>query len=201
MSIFGPSHKETWTSLSEQLDAEFVQGGIWNSHKVVAHEKEWTITLDTFAAHAGKVTIPFTRLRAPFVSKDNFRFKMENRNFFSAIPDFFGRKNANTGFPDFDKNFVIATADEYKLQKLFANKTIRDLFTGQEDMEFQIKDDEGWLVSPKFPSDVDEVYFQMTGIVKDVERLKRAFKLVAAVLNQLVEINSAYDRDPNITLK
>ena len=201
MSIFGPSHKETWTKLSEEAKAEFVNGNIWNSHKVVKQEKAWTITLDTFAAHAGKATIPFTRFRAPFVSKDNFRFKIENRNFFSAIPDFFGRKNPNTGFPDFEKHFVISTKDEYKLQKLLANKTIRELLMGQEDMEFEIKDDEGWLVSPKFPSDVDEVYFQIAGVVKDVERLKLVFTLIAEVLNQLVEINSAYDRNPNITLK
>src|SRR5687767_14510955 len=135
MSIFGPSHKETWTKLSEETKAQFVNGNIWNSHKVVLQEKEWTLTLDTFAAHAGKVTVPFTRLRAPFVSKDNFRFKIKNRNFFSAIPDFFGRKNANTGFPDFDKHFVISTTDEYKLQKFFANKTLRELIVGQKEVE------------------------------------------------------------------
>jgi hypothetical protein len=201
MSIFGPSHKETWTSLSEQLDAEFIKGGIWNSHKVVAHEKDWTLTLDTFAVHTGKVTIPFTRMRTPFMAKDGFRFKIERRNYFSGILDFFGRKSAGTGFPDFDKHFVISTTDANKLKKLFANETIRELILAQKEIHLEIKDDEGGWPNMKFPTDVDELYFQASGIIKDAERLKPVFRLFAEVLNQLVEISSAYDRNPNITLK
>jgi hypothetical protein len=201
MSIFGPSQKETWTNLSEQLDAEFVKGGIWNSHKVVAHEKDWTLTLDTFAVHAGKVTVPFTRMRAPFMVKDGFRFKIERRNYFSSVADFFGRKSLSTGHPEFDKHFVITSTDEYKLKKLFANETIRELILAQKEIHLEIKDDEGGWSNAKFPSDVDELYFQASEIVKDVERLKPIFRLFTVVLNQLVEISSAYDKNPNITLK
>ena len=201
MSIFGPSQKETWTNLSHQLDAEFVKGGMWNTHKVVAHEKVWTITLDTFAVHTGKATIPFTRFRAPFISRDNFRFKIERRNFFSPVADFFGRKSMSTGNPDFDKDFVIKSSDEYKLKKLFASDTLRALITAQKEVCLEIKDDEGGWPNKKFPSDVDEVYFQMTGVVKDIEKLKSAFKLVAETLNQLAEIGTAHEREANVELK
>jgi len=189
-----------WTKLSDQLDAQFVKGGIWKADKVVMHEKAWTLTLDTFAVHTGKVTIPFTRLRAPFVSKDNFRFEIERRNFFSPIADMFGRKSMSTGNPDFDKHFVIKGTDEYKLKKLFAHEAIRELIMGQKEVHLEIKDNEGWT-GTKFPSDVDELYFQASGIIKDVERLKGVFKLFAETLNQLVTISSAYDRNPNVTLK
>lgn len=200
MSLFGPSKTETWTKLSDQLNAEFIKGKIWNTHKVVKLEKEWAITLDTFAVHTGKATIPFTRLRAPFVSKDNFRFKIERRNFFSGIADFLGRKSLSTGYPEFDKYFVIKGKDEYKLKKLFANEVIRELIMSQKEVHLEIKDDESWF-GTKFPSDVDELYFQASGIIKDVERLKLVFKLFAETLNQLVTISSAYDRNPNVTLK
>lgn len=201
MSIFGPSQKETWTKLSEEIRAEFVKGGVFETHKVVAHEKVWTITLDTFAVHTGKATIPFTRFRAPFVSKDNFRFKIERRNFFSPVADFFGRKSVSTGHSDFDKHVVISSKDDYKVKKFFASKTIRELIMSQKEIHLEIKDDDGGWPSKKFPSDVDEVYVQMTGVVKDTERLKKAFQLVKEALNQLVEISSAYERDPNVTLK
>jgi hypothetical protein len=201
MSLFGPSQKETWTKLSEEVKAEFINGGMWKAHKVVVHEKEWTITLDTFAVHTGKATIPFTRMRAPFMTKDGFRFKIEKRNFFSPVADFFGRKSLSTGYPEFDQHFVITGTDEYKLKKLFAHETIRKLIEMQKEIHLEIKDDEGWLVTPKFPTDVDELYFQTSGIVKDSERLKLAFLLMKEVLNQLVTIGSAYDRDPNVTLK
>src|SRR5687768_5377687 len=133
MSLFGPSQKETWTKLSEEVKAVFINGGIWKGHKIIAHEKNWTITLDTFAVHTGKATVPFTRMRAPFMSKDNFRFKIERRNFFSPIADFFGRKSLSTGHPEFDKHFVITSTDEYKLKKVFGNDAIRELILGQKE--------------------------------------------------------------------
>ena len=201
MSLFGPSQKEKWTALSNDVKAEFINGGIWNSHKIVVHEKNWTLTLDTFAVHTGKATIPFTRMRAPLVSKDSFRFKIERRNFFSPVADFFGRKSLSTGNPDFDKDFVIKSSDEYKLKKLFANEAIRELIMGQKEIHFELKDDEGGWPNQKFPSDVDELYFQTSGIVKDVERLKLVFRLMRETLNQLVTIGSAYDRNPNVTVK
>jgi hypothetical protein len=160
----------------------------------------WTITLDSFAVHTGKATIPFTRFRAPFVSKDNFRFKLQRRIFFSAIPDFFGRKSVRTGYPDFDKHFIVSTADEYKLKKLFASETIRELVAEQKEIQFEIKDDEGWFTT-KFPADVDELYLQLPGVVKDVLQLKKVFELFTITLNQLTEISSAYERNPNVTLK
>lgn len=200
MSLFGPSQKETWTQLAGQINAEFVDGGVWKAHKVVLHEKIWTVTLDTFAVHTGKATIPFTRFRAPFMSKDNFRFKLECRNFFSAIPDFFGRKSLSTGFSEFDKPYIISGKDDYKLQKLFANKSIRELVQGQKDIHFEIKDDEGWLAT-KFPQDVDELYIQLPGIIKKIERLQQGFRLMAETLSQLVEIGSAYEREVDLRLK
>ena len=69
-----------------------------------------------------------------------------------------------------------------------------------KDIHLEIKDDEGWLAT-KFPTDVDELYLQLPGVVKDVERLKAAIELFRAVLNQLVEIGSAFERDPNVVLK
>ena len=200
MSLFGPSQKEIWTKLSSEINAKFVDGGVWKQDRIVVQEKVWTITLDTFAAHTGKATIPFTRFRAPFMSKDNFRFEITRRNFFSPVADFFGRKSLSTGHPDFDKQFVIASADEYKMRKLMANETIRELIAGQKDVHFEIKDDEGWLAT-QFPQDADELYFQMSGVVKDATVLKKGFQLMAETLNQLVEISSAYEREVNIVLK
>lgn len=200
MSLFGPSQKETWTQFSQEVKAEFIKGGVFGTHKVVAQEKIWTITLDTFAVHTGKATIPFTRLRAPFMTKDSFRFKIERRNFFSPVADFFGRKSLSTGYPDFDKEFVIKSSDEYKMKKFFSSEPIRMLLLEQKDFEFEIKDDEGWP-GTKFPSDVDELYLQATGIVKDVERLKKFLLIFTASMNQLVEIGSAYEREVNVVLK
>jgi hypothetical protein len=47
---------------------------------------------------------------------------------------------------------------------------------------------------------VDELHFQVVGVIKDVERLKARFDLFATVLDQLCRIGSAYKQEPGITL-
>lgn len=200
MSIFGPSQKETWTKVSEDLDATFVKGGFWQANKVVVQEKKWTITLDTFAVHTQHAHIPFTRMRTPFVSRDGFRFKVSRRGFFSPLAILFGKKTVSAGIPEFDKKFVIQSNDEYKLRKLFAHQAIRELVEGQKQIHLEIKDDEGWT-GPKFPSDVDLLYFHASGIIKDNDRLKSMFRLFAEILNELVDVGSAHERAPDVTLK
>ena len=63
----------------------------------------------------------------------------------------------------------------------------------------EVKDSEGWF-GPKFPEDVDELHFQVVGVIKDVERLKALFDLFAVILDQLCQIGSAYKQEPGVSL-
>jgi hypothetical protein len=51
-----------------------------------------------------------------------------------------------------------------------------------------------------FPPDVDEMYFQVTGVIKDVERLKQLFYLFAETLDELCRMGSAYETNPGVSL-
>jgi hypothetical protein len=46
---------------------------------------------------------------------------------------------------------------------------------------------------------VDELHFQVVGVINDVKRLKALF-VFATVLDQLCRIGSAYKQEPGITL-
>ena len=72
--LFGPSKAEIWRQLCAATGADYVPGGFWKGDKVQAAHGEWTITLDTYAVSTGKVVVHFTRLRAPYVNPDRFRF-------------------------------------------------------------------------------------------------------------------------------
>ena len=62
--IFGPSKKEIWEKLSEDIKAQYVEGGFWKGDKVVAKVGEWTVTLDTYTVSNGKSSTTFTRMDA-----------------------------------------------------------------------------------------------------------------------------------------
>ena len=53
---------------------------------------------------------------------------------------------------------------------------------------------------PSFPEVVDELYFEVFGVIRDVERLKSIYELFAETLNQLCHIGSAYEDDPKLVL-
>jgi len=69
---------------------------------------------------------------------------------------------------------------------------VRRLIENQQTIRLTVKDDEGWF-GTRFPEGVDELYFCVLGIIKDIERLKSLFDLFAEVLDHLCRIGSAYE--------
>lgn len=194
-SLFGPSQDEIWAKLSEELRGEFTKVGFWGGGKVEVTVGEWVLTLDTYTVSTGKSSVTYTRMRAPYVNADGFRFKVYREGLFSRVGKFFGMQDVLVGFPEFDREFVIQGNDEHKLRLLFAHPRIRELIRAQPHIAFEVRDDEGWF-GPKFPQDVDELVFTVAGVIKDVERLKLLFSLFAHTLNHLCAIGSAYEDDP-----
>lgn len=197
--LFGPNQDEIWKQLCNEIGASFVEGGIWKGNKVQAQVKEWVITLDTYTVHANNAHITYTRIRAPYVNKDGFRFTIYRKSIVSALGKFFGMQDVEVGYPEFDDAFIIKGSDESKLRSLLSNAKIRELIQNQPEMYLQVKDDEGWFKT-KFPEGVDELYFQVRGVIQDVQRLKALYELFAEMLNHLCHTGSAYEDDPKVVL-
>jgi len=200
MGWFGPSKDEVWRQLSQEIGAEFVEGGFWTStgSKVQAHVGPWIVTLDIGRSDEdGKSTV--TRLRAPYVNPEGFRFTIYRKGFLSDLGKLLGMQDIEVGDPEFDEAFIVKGNDEPKVRALFAKPQIRQMIKAQPEFRLDVKDSEGWF-GPKFPDDVDELHFQVVGEIKDLERLKALFDLFAAVLDELCRIGSAYKREPGITL-
>jgi len=197
--MFGPSQREIWRKLSEEMNGRFLQGGFAKGDKVQVSHGEWTLTLDKFAVHTGKVTIIYTRMRAPYVNPDGFRFRVYRKGFFSDLGKLLGMQDVEVGQPAFDEAFIIKGNDESKLRQLFGNPKIRELIDAQKEIDFSVKDDEGWF-GPTFPDGVDELSFMVAGLIKDIDRLKLLYELFAETLDELCRIGSAYRSDPNLQI-
>jgi hypothetical protein len=196
---FGPSKHEIWQQLSRDVGGTYVDGGYWGRDKVIAQHGEWTVTLDTYAVSTGKTVVHFTRMRAPYVNQDGFRFTIYRSGWFSELGKLLGMQDVEVGHPEFDEALVIKGNDEKKLRALFANPKIRELIQAQPTIHLAVKDDEGWF-GTEFPQGVDELCFHVGGIIKDAERLKSLFALFAETLDHLCRIGSAYEDDPKVVL-
>lgn len=198
-NLFGPSRDEIWRQFAAVIGGNVSAGSFWNSSgsKVAATHGQWTVTLDTFAVSTGKSAATFTRMRAPYVNPDGFQFTIYRRGIFSDIGKWMGMQDVAVGDPQFDEDFIIKGNDEAKLRRLFADARLRELISAQPDIRFCVKDDEQrFWGGQNFPPDVDELYFQVGGIIKDVDRLKQLFDLFAETLDELCRMGSAYEKIP-----
>jgi hypothetical protein len=194
--LFGPSRPEIWRQLAAEIGAEFVEDRFLKTGKVVATQGEWTVTLDRHVVSTGKVTVVYTRMRAPYVNPDGFRFTIYRRGFFSDIAKAFGMQDVVVGHEAFDRDFIIKGTDEAKLRQLFMNDRIRELIAAQPEIKFEVRGAErGWF-GPKYPEDVDELSFLVVGVIKDVDRLKALYELFTETLEELTRMGSAYEGTP-----
>lgn len=204
ISAFGPSKDEIWTQIAADIGGEFIKGGFWGTDVLTYKHGDWQILLDTYTVTipAGQVTTPttYTRMRAPFINKDGLYFEISREGFFSSIGKLFGMGDIEIGDSSFDKQFVIKGNSPEKIKLLLADARIRKLCEQQPNIHFRIKDDEGWF-GADFPEGVDELHFECSGVIKKAELLKSLFALFALTLERLVQIDSAYEDDPQVTLK
>jgi hypothetical protein len=195
--MFGPSKVEIWRQLSSELGARYVEGGFGKGDKVQVTHGEWTVTLDTYVVSTGKTTVVFTRMRAPYVNPSGFRFTVYRKSIFSGLGKMLGMQDIEIHDDLFDQDFIIKGTDEARVRELLSNPKIRELISSQKDIRFTVKDDEGWF-GASFPEGVDELYFQVVGVIKDVERLKLLYELFAETLEHLCRMGAAYKQDRGV---
>ncbi len=195
-----PEAPKAWKRLCGEIGAEFVRedphsgGRGRHKYKVAAQVKIWIITLDLFMGGIetkNRTGVTFsswisTRITAPFVNKDGFWFTIYRRR---ALRKLFYKKDIETGYPEFDRNFIIKSNRVHKVRALLANQRIRELIQTQPYID---------LKSSGRRDDV--LHFQEANVIDDFQRLKSLFELFTETLNQLVEIGSASEEAPNVEL-
>ena len=199
-SIFGPSKNEIWSQIAVDMGEEFIEGGfLKGSPALVYKHGEWQIRLDTYTKDSGNSNRTYTRVRAPFINKDELYFKIYREGFFSDIGKFLGMQDIKTGDPFFDEQFIIKSNNRKKLKLFLADPKMKELIQGQPKIHLEIRDDEGWF-GADFPEGVDELYFECVGVIEETERLKSLFDLFSVSRMRLVQIDSAYEDDPKVYL-
>jgi hypothetical protein len=141
----------------------------------------------------------YTRLRAPFVNTDGFRFTIYRKSIFSGIGKFLGMQDIEIGDRFFDEDFIIQSSNRIKVQTLLTNPRLKELIQAQPAIRFEVADDAGFF-GKKFPQGVDMLSFSALGVMKDVEKLKGVFELFSETLNSLCGMGSAYRQEPDVKL-
>lgn len=199
MGIFGPSRKEVWKQLSEEINANYFEGSFFKGPRIEYKHNNWTIYLDTYTVSTGKSSTTYTRMRAPFINQKKFLFKVYRKGVFSNIGKALGMQDIEIGYDYFDNDYIIKGNDEILLRRLFQNHNIRNLIEKQSRILLEIKENEGRF-GPKFNDNDSELYFVVIGIIKDIDRLKNLFNLFVLIINELEIIGITLNQTPEVRL-
>lgn len=199
MGIFGPSRKEVWKQLSEEINANYFEGSFFKGPRIEYKHNNWTIYLDTYTVSTGKSSTTYTRMRAPFINQKKFLFKVYRKGVFSNIGKALGMQDIEIGYDYFDNDYIIKGNDEILLRRLFQNHNIRNLIEKQSRILLEIKENEGRF-GPKFNDNESELYFVTIGVIKDKERIKNLFELFVKIIDELETIGITVNQAPEVKL-
>lgn len=196
MKLFGPPLKEVWAELANQIGGEFIPGKIVRSSRVVKKYGNFEILLDTYIVGTGKGTMTFTRMRVPFVRENEIQFKLSKKNIFSGIGSLFGMPVVSSYDYDFDDKYIIKGNDENVIREIFQNDELKERIIFQKSLILKVSP-----YKQKKSPDSSEIYFQVTGVLKDIEKLRNLFDLFVLLLDEFVDKGVASTEASSVRLK
>jgi len=199
MRIFGKSIKEVWKQLSEEINANYIDGSLFIGPRIEYTHNKWIIYLDTYTVSTGKSSITYTRMRVPFINPNKFLFKIYRKGIVSNIGKALGMQDIEIGYDWFDNEYIIKGNDEILLRRLLQNHQIRNLIEKQSRIVLEIKDNEG-IFGPKFNDNESELSFMVVGVIKDKNRLKNLFELFVKVISEFETIGITVNQTPEVKL-
>ncbi len=189
--------EETWAEFCGRVDAvaaEYLRAG-----RAGLRYRGWCVTIDTNVVPAGAAAAVVTRVRAPFVGRGRFRFKLQRRDILDALARRLRIHSSETGQTDFDREFVIRSENDAAVRRLFDSRDIRRLIQSQPSINLEARGGDGPF-GATLPEGVDELVLRAPGFVTDAERLRRLFALFALTLDRLCETGAACLDEPGVTL-
>lgn len=178
--FFKPKEDDPWKQFSRVIGAEYRSW--WGCTEVVANVKNWAITFHSIYC-GGDDDFLSSRdiVSASYLSKDGFQFNIYRKGVFSKIGELLGmRVNMDVRYPEFERDFIIKSNNEFKVRALLANPIIRQLIiqslttTGG----FSLNRDELKLVSK---------------IGSEVAQLRSFYELFEETLNHLADTDSTWE--------
>lgn len=195
--LFGPSkQKIAWQQLADELGGEFTYG-FGKGYRLETSFDNWSIILDTYTVSTGNSAVTYTRMRMPFVNKAGLSLKLYNAGMFSNVGKFLGMQDIEIGDAAFDEKYIIKANDAEMVKQLFSSDMLKYIIDNHPKIHIEVKDLDKGLVQP-VSHEVKQLYFQETGVIKDIDRLKRLYLLFNEFIKQLIAIGAAVDESPMI---
>lgn len=201
-NIIFPMVKKNWKLLAQEIQATFVEGGFWDSDKVVLSYRNTTILLDARNA-LKKYQYIRTRIICPFISTNEFQFSISLENAFTFAGKVFGINDIEIGDKKWDNEFYLKSNDKDKLNNFLSSNIIRKYYFDIANYEtggigIKVTNNHPFFSLQSISPYTSWIVLEREGGIADNETLKSWFNLCKITLDRLIEIGETEDIDPNI---
>ncbi len=179
--------KISWYDFALLTNGKYIEEIAWHSDKTEIEYLNFKITFDDYRIWSKYNRKTMTRVIVPYVSADDFRFKIRKTNFLRSIAKMVGSQDVEIGFDDFDQKFIIKSNQEDKLKTIFQNDVIRNILLNQKKFYLEISKFEG-VWGEKLPKNEFELSFYVDGKIQDPERLKTILTLFKELIKEMVAL-------------
>lgn len=162
---------KAWEQFASELGGEFVPGRFLRSGTIEKRAGQSVVTIDTYSVPSGDSSTSYTRLRAAFQNSDGLQFTIQRKGLIGRLDKALGMPHIEMGDEALDRDFVIQGNNEPKVRSLLADPGLCRSIQSQRSIELVAKD--------------NELRLEVTGVVKDIDRLKELYKLFADVLGRV----------------
>jgi hypothetical protein len=191
-SHFARHLENVWEQLAGHVHGQFTQGGTWKTDKIRIESEDWIVTLEMRSVPGFKSEELFTRLRAPLVNPDRFRFTVHPRSLLSRAAVALGLSPVESDDRQLEKHYVIHSNDHERVREVFADEEVRARLLRRGDATIWVGSDEESRPDAS-PDDVDELCCEVPDSVDDLEALEGLYRLFASVLQKTCNVVSAYE--------
>jgi len=187
---------EVWSGVAVAVGASPVLDRKGRSIKQIRlNTGTWTVVLDTTTESTGESTQVYTRYRALYTAKDDFRFRVYRRSVFSDLGKFFGMQDITVGHPKVDPDWIIKSNSEGRIRSLMILPGVIDCLSLVKSARFESRKHK------RSVPDVRELRCMMSGVATDPAVLTAGFTMMTEALNQLVRMGSATGTGAGVELK
>jgi len=188
-SMFGPFLSTVWKEIAEELNASFIEGGIFSYCKIIFKHKIWDINLTLGSKKRGKHSVTTTKFSVVYKENINFNLRLYEEDFLSPVGKFFGMQDLEIGDSFFDAKYIIKSNNLELVKAFFANEEIKKILHSKTNFDFKIKDQSSWNSSTLIGFKIIE--FEIEGVMKSRRDIKMLFMFFTLVLDRLEHLGVA----------
>lgn len=212
--VFGlrTSHNEIWSSVSIEINAKYSPATFFKSARIDYVKNDRVIKLDTYVESSDSIPrFYYTRMRSLFRNENNLRMGIYRNGTLTSwiltswigtwIDKILGMQKIKIESEYLSSAFVIRGSPEKKVSELINDEVIQSLIIDLSDQlktNFIFKINNNGRIFNKYPSGVDELYFQCHGIIENRNILLGLFNLFEQASEKLEKIDQGCDFKINL---